>query len=122
MSNYNSQTAIANRHDFESTFTNEYDNDQDADLITPTSGKVLKVTGVQLNIEGTASSGYVRVYFADDENDEVNTIAKVYAGSGVNHFDLNPVVIRGDRNAALKVESTLGVSQNYFISVNYKEE
>lgn len=119
---YDSQTAVSNRHDFDTTFTNEYDSNQDADIITPTSGKLIKVTGVQINVEGSVSSGYVRIYFADDENDQINTVAKVYAGSGVNHFDMNPVVIRGDRDAPLKLEATTGADGNYFVAINYKEE
>lgn len=115
-----SLTGIANRHDFDKSFTTEFNADQiGVTLITPTSGKVLKITGVYINSEAT--SGYVRVFFSDDENDQENTVLSTMAGTSPTSGYV-PLVIRGDRNAVLKVSSTLGAGQNYFILVNYKEE
>lgn len=117
---YDSLTGIANRHDFDKTLTVEYDNDQTgATIFTPTSGRVAKIVGIYVGTE-QASSGSVRIFFSDDENDQENTVYKVYAAD--ENPGYIPLVIRGDRNAVLKVTSDLGVGQNYFILVNYKEE
>ncbi len=110
-----SLTAIANRHDFDTTFTNEYDSDQDLSVVTPSSGKLLKITGISVTVEGTASTGSVRLAFAG------NTVAEIYAG-GTESTLLKDVVIRGIRNEALQLVSTLGADQNFFLQINYKEE
>ena len=115
---YDSQTAIANRHDFDKTFSAEYEGDQTGlTLITPTSGKTLKIVGVYVSNEST--DGKVRVYFSDDEDDSTQTVHTVYGADSNNYI---PCVIRGDVNAVLKVDSTLGGADNFFILVNYKEE
>ena len=74
---YDSQTNIANRHNLDTTFTAEYDNDQTAGIIlTPTAGKRLKV--VSIHISGDATSGRCRIYFPTS----ANTILVAYAGAG----------------------------------------
>ena len=116
---YDSQTAILNRHSFTNSFTTEFDTDQTGvTLMTPTSGKYLKITGAYINSE--ASSGYVRIYFSDDENDQVNTVIKTFAATSPTTGYV-PLVINGDRDAVLKVDSTLGADQNYFMLINYSE-
>lgn len=115
---YDSLTGVANRHDYDKTFTAEYDVDLSAQtLITPTSGKVLKITGVYISTEST--DGKVRVYFSDDENDTVQTVVTAF-GAGSNSYV--SCVVRGDRDAVLKCDSTLGAQDNFFVLVNYKEE
>lgn len=117
---YDSQTNIENRHDFDTTFTAEFDRDQTgAALITPTSGKLIKVTGVRVSTEGATSAGqYVRLHFATSGN----TIAKVFCTNAVQNTEADPIVVRGAQNEAVSITSNLGVDKNYFISVNYKEE
>lgn len=113
-----SLTAIANDQGFEKTFTTEGDTNQSgATLITPSTNKVLKVSGVYISTNST--DGKVRVYFSDDENDAVNTVLTSY---GVDTNNYVPVIIRGDRNAVLKIDTTLGNGDGYFILVNYTEE
>ena len=115
-----SQTAIANRHDFDKTFTAEYDNNQTgATLITPASGKLLKIVSWFITSDG--GSGYVRLYFSDDENDQINTVGMIKTGTpSIPHS--SQCLIRGDRDAVLKFDSTLGDSVLFFILINYKEE
>lgn len=117
---YDSLTAILNRHDFEETLTVEYDNDQAGGVIlTPGTGKTLKVVGALISTEGT--TGSVRIHFDDDEDDQVNTVIELYAASA-GSTGYVPLIVRGDRSATLKVTSTLGAGNNYFILVNYEEE
>lgn len=116
---YDSSTAIANRHDYDKTFTAEYDTNQTgATLITPDAGKVLKIVGVYVSTEST--DGSIRIYFSDDENDETNTVYQYFAA------DENPgyikLVIRGDKDAVLKFDSDFGADDNFFVLVNYKPE
>ncbi len=116
---YRSQTAVANDRDYDKTFTAEFDSNQTgATLITPTSGKVLKIVGICTSVDST--DGDLRIYFSDDENDQINTLYKVF-GADENPGYI-PMVVRGDRDAVLKFDSTLGADDNYFILVNYKEE
>jgi len=116
---YDSITAIQNRHDFDKTFTAEYDaNQTGATLITPTSGRLLKIAGVHIGMDST--DGSVRVYFSDDENDQINTCLEVYGAD--DNPGYVPMVIRGDRNAVLKFDSDLGADDNFFILINFKEE
>lgn len=112
MSNYKSLTAIANSVDFDTTFTNEYDQDQTGgNLIVPTSGTRLAIKGVYVTSEAT--TGYVRLTI------DSNTVFTVYINSQAGYV---PVIIRGLRNSPLKVSSTLGADKNYYILVNYREE
>lgn len=113
-----SLTGIANAHNFDKTFTAEYDTNQSGvTLITPTTGKYLKVVGVYIQSEST--DGKVRVYFSDDENDAVQTVLTAF---GAGSDGLVPVLVKGDRDAVLKFDSTLGADDNFFILVNYTEE
>lgn len=115
---YDSQTGIANRHDFNKTFSAEYDTNQSgATLVTPSSGKVLKVVGVYVSTEST--DGKCRVYFSDDESDQTQTVATFFAADNAVYV---PCVVRGDQNAVLKFDSTYGADDNFFVLVNYKEE
>ena len=112
-----SLTAIANENGFDKTFTNEYSaNQTGVTLITPTSGKVLKITGVYISTDST--DGDVRVYFSDDENDQINTCLISYGADSNNYV---PLLVRGDRDAVLKIDSTLG-GDSFFVLVNYEEE
>lgn len=112
-----SLTAIANRQGFEKTFTAEYDTNQTgATLITPTAGTFLEISGVYISTDST--DGKVRVYFSDDENDQVDTVLTSYGADSNNYV---PLIKRGDRNAVLKFDSDLGADDNFFILINYKE-
>lgn len=114
-----SQTGILNRHDFDKSYTSEFDTNQSGiTVITPTSGKFLHIVGAYINSEAT--SGYVRIYFSDDENDVENTVLKTFAATSPTSGYI-PIVMNGDRDAVLKIESTLGNGQNYFVLINYKE-
>lgn len=112
MSNYKSQTAIANLRDFDTTYTNEFDQDQTtASILTPTSGTSLAIKGVFVSTEATA--GFVRLII------DSNTVVTFYANQNQSYV---PVYRKGNRNSALKVTSNLGADKNYFILVNYREE
>jgi hypothetical protein len=114
-----SQTTVANRHDFEYTFTNEYDKNQTAKtIITPTTGKRIKVTGVSLSTEGASTAGQkVRIYFATS----ADTVATIYCTNAVQNTKVDPIVVTGGVNEPVKITSNLGDDQNYYIAVNYKE-
>lgn len=115
-----SLVGIAQDHDFDTTFTAEYDKDTSATtIVTPTSGKLIKVTGVKLSTEGATSAGAkVRIYFATSGN----TIASFYVTNAVQNTVLDPIVVRGQRNEPIKVTSNLGDDKNFYLSINYKEE
>lgn len=117
---YDSQTNILNRHDFDTSFTAEYDNDQtDANLITPTSGTLLKVTGVYISTEGASNAGEkIRLEFSTTGN----TVCTFFPKTTPDTFDLDNVMVKGARNESLQITSDLGTGQNYFIAINYKEE
>lgn len=112
---YDSQTAVANRHDFDTSFTNEYDKNQSAaTIITPTSGKKLVAKGIYINTEG--NSGYIRVYFGTSNN----TIFTIYP-SATPASGYVPLYIEGSRNETVKITSTVGDDNNYYLLINYKE-
>ena len=115
-----SLTGMAQDHDFDNTFTVEFDNDQSSvALITPTSGKLIKVTGVRLSTEGATSAGqYVKLHFATS----ADTIAKMFCTNAVQNTEVDPIVVRGAQNEAVSITSTLGKDKNFFVTVNYKEE
>ena len=115
-----SQTNIANRHDFDTTFTMEYDENQTAvAVITPTDGKKIKVTGVFVSTEGATTAGQgIRLYFATSSD----TVAKVICTNAVTNVAITPICIEGARNEALSLTSNLGEDKNYFIAINYREE
>ena len=111
-----SLTGVANRHDFDTSFTNEYDtNKTAATIITPTSGKLAAVKGIYINTEG--NSGKIRVYFGTSNNTIHTIFPAATPASGY-----VPVVISGARNEVIKVTSTVGNGNNYFLQINYKEE
>ena len=114
---YDSQTNIANRHNFDTTFTAEYDNDQTAGIIlTPTAGKRLKV--VSIHISGDATSGRCRIYFPTS----ANTILVAYAGAGGVLAGDDECLLRGKINEPIRCTSTFGAVKRYFIAIDYKEE
>lgn len=110
-----SQTTIANRHDFDTSYTNEFDNNQTAaTIITPTTGKLVHAKGIYINTEG--NSGYIRVYFGTSGN----SIFTIYAGA-TPASGYVPLSIEGSVNETIKVTSTVGAGNNYYLLVNYKE-
>jgi hypothetical protein len=112
MSNYKSQTAIANSLDYDTALTVEYDQDQtNGTILTPTSGTKLAIKGTYVTTEAT--SGFVRILIDGD------TVATYYANQSPAYL---PITKKGLRNSALKVTSNLGADKNYFILVNYREE
>lgn len=115
-----SLTTIANRHDFSTTFTNEYDSDVTASsIISPTSGKRIKVTGIKVSTEGATAAGqYVRIYFATTGD----TIAKVFCTNAVTNVTIDDIVVEGAIDEAVSLTSTLGAGKNFFVAVTYKEE
>ena len=116
-----SLTTIANRHDFDTTFTAEYDKNHDdaLTLITPTSGKKIKVTGVHISTEGAATAGAkVRLYFVTS----ANTAATFYITNAVQNTDIEPIAVEGGVDEVLSMTSNLGDDKNFAITVNYREE
>jgi len=110
-----SSSDVMSRHEFTNTYTNEFDSNQtNLSIISPTGTRKIKVTGVYISIEGTATTGYVRLSFLD------NTVAKVFAGSGT-FFSYNDILINGEQGGSLKLDSSLSPDQNFLVSVNYEE-
>lgn len=103
---------------FQETYTNEWDNDLSGEtIISPSSNHRLKISGVYVAMEPGASTGYVRLKLG------TNTVVKVYDISGGNHFYPFPrLKVRGAKNEALKIDSTLGVGVNFTVHVNYEDE
>ena len=123
MSNLDSLTTIKNNHDFDTTFTNEYtENQTAATIITPTSGKSLKITGVYISTEGATTIGQkIRLYFATT-GDTVATFFPGAIASQESVIEIDSILVRGAINETLKITSNLGAGKNYYIAVNYKEE
>ena len=123
MSSYDSLTTIKNNHDFDTTFTNEYtENQTAATIITPTSGKSLKITGVYISTEGATTIGQkIRLYFATT-GDTVATFFPGAVTSQESTIEIDSILVRGAIDETLKITSDLGAGKNYFILVNYKEE
>jgi hypothetical protein len=119
---YDSLTAISNRHDFDTTFTNAYSGNQTATtVITPTTGKSLKITGVYISTAGaTTSNNSIRLFFQTSANTVVIFYPSAVSGDASAVF--TPILVSGAVNEPLKITSNLGLDENYFISVNYKEE
>ena len=115
-----SLTNIANKNAFDKTFTAEYDKDHAAlTLITPTSGKKIKVTGVRISTEGaTAAGAKIRVYFATSGN----TVASFYITNAVQNTDIEPIIVEGAVNEVLSMTSNLGDDKNFAITINYRLE
>ena len=120
---YRSQTSVANDRDFDTTFTNEYDIDQTAAaLITPTTGKLLKITGVYISTEGATTIGQkIRLYFATT-GDSVVTFFPSAVADTASTIEIDSIIIRGARNEVLSITSDLGNGKNYYLAINYKEE
>lgn len=111
MSNYQSQTEVANSVHFDTTFTNEYGaNQTGASLITPTTSTRLAIKGVYIGT--VATSGEARLHI------DSNSVAIFYGNSQPGYI---PVNIKGLVNSSLKITSTFG-DNKYFILVNYREE
>ena len=120
---YDSQTAIKNRHDFDSTFTNEYDGDQTATtIITPTSGYKIKVTSAYISSEDATTVGQrIKLHFATSGN----TVATLFPGAVDNQTSaiaIDKMLVTGATDEVLKLTANIGADRNYFILVNYKEE
>lgn len=116
MPNFKSQTAIANSLDFDTTFTSEYSFDQTNNtILTPTSGTRLAIKGVYIGT--TASTGEARLIITDSTG--TDTVVDFFANSQAGYI---PLLIKGNRNAPLKVTSTYGADKNYFVLVNFREE
>ncbi len=114
---YDSQTEIANRHDFDISYTNEFDTDQtNLTIITPTLGKRIKVTGIV--VSGESVAGYVRFHFIPSNN----TIATCYAGAGGVLVGFMPLLVTGAVNESISMTSRYGADMNFFVTINYKEE
>ena len=111
-----SQTTLANKHDWDTSYTNEFDNNQTAaTIITPTTGTAIEVKVIYINTEG--NSGYIRVYFGTSGN----TIFTIYA-SATPASGYVPVQLDGAVNEPIKITSTAGNGSNYFLLINYKED
>lgn len=111
MSNFKSQTAIANAQDYDTTFTNSYEADQtNATILAPTSGTKLAIKGVYIG--SAASSGSARLII------DSNTVVTIFFNAQPGYIPLN---ITGLRNSALKITASSGQA-NYYVHVNYREE
>lgn len=123
---YDSQTAIANRHDFDKTFTAAYEGNQtDLTILTPESGKSLAIKGVYLSCEGGGAAGsYAQIRFTTDEDGNANTVFRndIFASNSGWMGNYIPMLIRGDRNAPLKLTASVGAGFTIFVLINYKEE
>lgn len=108
-----SQVGLANILGFDITFTNEYDKNQNATIITPTAGKSLAIKGFYIGSTGT--TGKVRLYGGNSNN----TIGTVYATDNTSYVSCT---IQLARNEVLKCQSTTGDDLPYFVLVNYTEE
>jgi len=106
---------VLSRHDFNATYTNEYNTNQtNLSVISPTGQKKIKVAGGYVSLSGTATTGYVKLGFFD------NTVIKVFAGSGT-YFDFSNILVFGEQGGSLKLTSTLGNGINFLVVVNYEE-
>lgn len=106
--------ASTERHDFDTSYTNEFDNDQsNADIITPAAGKALRIASIAITTEAT--SGSLRLKIGS------NTLFTYFASSGNNGSGLIQLTREGGNDEAVKLTSTLGAGSNYFVLVNYEE-
>jgi hypothetical protein len=99
---------------FSNSFTNEYDmNLTNETVITPTTGKGIAVKGVYVTTEGT--SGYVRVLIGSD------TVCTLHAKAtqGTSYV---PMYVAGAVDIPVKITSTLGEGNNFFVLINYSEK
>lgn len=115
MANYDSQTDILNRHDYNATQTAEYDTNQTNNVvITPESGKRIKVKSVYFSTQGATTAGQkIRVHFAS------NTVATFFPAETPSSFDVD-LVVQGGVDEALRITSDLGNGKNYYLAIDYK--
>ena len=118
-----SLTTISNRRDFTNTFTSEYDEEQSAlTIITPTSGKALKITGVYISTEGATTIGQkIRLHFATS-GDTVVSLFPSAVTSAPSTIAIDNIIVQGAVDEVLSLTTNLGDGKNYFIAVNYREE
>lgn len=123
---YDSQTAIINRHDYDRTFTATYEGNQtNLTILTPESGKSLAIKGVYLSCEGGGAAGsYAQIHFITDEDGNANTVFRndIFGANSGWMCNYVPMLLRGDRNAPLKLTTSVGAGTTVFVLVNYKEE
>lgn len=123
---YVSQTQAANDTHFDKTFTNEIEGNQSGTtILTPTSGTALAIKGIYVNVDGGGAAGStVRLYFSDDENNQVNTVyfTKIFAANSGWLTGYIPMLIKGDKDAPLKMDATVGAGIDIYVMVNYREE
>ena len=111
---FDSQAAIANRLDFDKTYTTEFTADQtNATLFSPPTGKVIAIKSIYIST--LATSGFIRLIMDSD------TVVTFFPTSGTSTVQVTTYK-RGLVNSGLKVTSTFGDAKNYFILVNYKVE
>lgn len=111
MSNWKSQTAVANGQDYDTTLTTEFEGDlTNATILTPTTGTKLAIKGVFINT--SASTGEVHLTIGN------NTVLTIFANAQPGYV---PVNVTGAVNVPLKLTSVLG-GVNTYVSVNYREE
>lgn len=110
---FDSQTTIANRHDFSDTYTNEFTSNQTAlTIITPSTGKSIRTARIDINTKAT--TGQVKIY--DHKSNRIAAILNA-EGGGVASFE---TIFNGAKDSALKLTSTTGTN-SVFISINYRE-
>jgi len=117
---FESMTNVLNRIDFTTTFTNEYDADQsNAIVISPTTGKKIKVAGIYISTEGGTSAGNkIRLSF-DTSGD---TVCTFFPKTTPDSTSIPNIIVRGEVNEALSISSNLGPDKNYFVAIDYREE
>lgn len=114
-----SQTSIANRRDYDTTFTAEYDaNQTNHPIITPSTGKRLQVVGLRFSTEKAGSAGqYVKFSFETS----VDTLTKIFVGTAPARNVVAACYFVGGVNEPLSLTTTIGAGNNIFVAVNYKE-
>lgn len=117
---FDSQTTIANRHDFTTTFTAEYDSDiTNTTIITPTTGTSVIVTGVYFSTEGATSAGQqIKLKFVTSGD----TIAVFHPTTTPVNGSTGPIVVQGAVNETIKLTSNLGNGKSYFVAIDYRLE
>ena len=107
----NRKALIVDTQSIESTFTEEYTENTETDIITPSSGNRIAVKDVSIHTKAT--SGIVKLDFNGKK------VARLY--SSVNNR-FNPLVssVIGDIDESLHLETTTG-SNEVFVVVNYIE-
>jgi len=116
MATYDSQTEIANRHDFRATVSKSYTQSQSqTTFLSPSSGERLIVTGGFITTDTT--SGRILIYFRDSGV----VIADLYPNnSGQQTFPLETCLFIGREDDPLMVTTTTGAN-NVFVSLNVNE-